>query len=253
MPRPDQPLERRPARGRGHLPPPGDRCGRRVAAGRRIPRGPGSRPRRGADRRLADPAARTRPLRGRLRLDPVRRRGQTRAASASSSGPRRPSARAAPPPPGSRLPPREGSDAKASGPASSAARPTASWASAAICSGGPDARVLRAGRGATRLMRAQITTVISDFGGVLTTPLIQSFAAVQDQTGVPFDALANAMAKIQEEDGRHPLFELETGQTHRGRLPAPPRRRSRAGPGPQAGAPPLPRDLLRRPRSRTSR
>jgi putative hydrolase of the HAD superfamily len=61
-------------------------------------------------------------------------------------------------------------------------------------------------------MRAQITTVISDFGGVLTTPLIQSFAAVQDQTGVPFEALANAMAKIQEEDGRHPLFELETGK-----------------------------------------
>ena len=54
--------------------------------------------------------------------------------------------------------------------------------------------------------------MISDFGGVLTTPLIQSFAAVQDQTGVPFDALANAMAKIQEEDGRHPLFELETGK-----------------------------------------
>ena len=61
-------------------------------------------------------------------------------------------------------------------------------------------------------MGPQITTVISDFGGVLTTPLIQSFAAVQDQTGVPFDALANAMAKIQEEDGRHPLFELETGK-----------------------------------------
>jgi putative hydrolase of the HAD superfamily len=61
-------------------------------------------------------------------------------------------------------------------------------------------------------MRAGITTVISDFGGVLTTPLIQSFAAVQDQTGVPFEALANAMAKIQEEEGRHPLFELETGK-----------------------------------------
>jgi putative hydrolase of the HAD superfamily len=60
-------------------------------------------------------------------------------------------------------------------------------------------------------MRARITTVISDFGGVLTTPLIQSFAAVQDQTGVPFEELVNAMTRIQEEDGRHPLFELETG------------------------------------------
>jgi putative hydrolase of the HAD superfamily len=57
----------------------------------------------------------------------------------------------------------------------------------------------------------RITTVISDFGGVLTTPLVQSFAAVQDETGIPFDELAKAMARIQEEDGHHPLFELETG------------------------------------------
>jgi putative hydrolase of the HAD superfamily len=59
---------------------------------------------------------------------------------------------------------------------------------------------------------ARITTVISDFGGVLTTPLIQSFAAVQDQTGVPFEELAKGMARIQEEDGNHPLFELEKGR-----------------------------------------
>src|SRR5262245_42022154 len=61
-------------------------------------------------------------------------------------------------------------------------------------------------------MRDGITTVISDFGGVLTTPLIQSFAAVQDQTGVPFEELAKAMAAIEEDEGRHPLFELETGR-----------------------------------------
>ena len=58
----------------------------------------------------------------------------------------------------------------------------------------------------------RITTVISDFGGVLTTPLIQSLAAVQDETGVPFEDLAKAMAAIQEEEGRHPLYELETGR-----------------------------------------
>ena len=57
-----------------------------------------------------------------------------------------------------------------------------------------------------------ITTVISDFGGVLTTPLVQSFAAVQDQTGIPFEELGKAMARIQEEEGKHPLFELETGR-----------------------------------------
>jgi len=58
----------------------------------------------------------------------------------------------------------------------------------------------------------RITTVISDFGGVLTTPLVQSFAAVQDQTGIPFEKLGQAMAAIAEQDGKHPLFELETGK-----------------------------------------
>jgi putative hydrolase of the HAD superfamily len=58
----------------------------------------------------------------------------------------------------------------------------------------------------------RVTTVISDFGGVLTTPLIRSFAAVQDQTGVPFEDLVNGMTRIQEKEGRHPLFELETGR-----------------------------------------
>ena len=56
-----------------------------------------------------------------------------------------------------------------------------------------------------------ITTVISDFGGVLTTPLVQSFAAVQDQTGIPFEELAKAMGRIEEADGAHPLYELEKG------------------------------------------
>jgi putative hydrolase of the HAD superfamily len=57
-----------------------------------------------------------------------------------------------------------------------------------------------------------ITTVISDFGGVLTTPLVQSFAAVQDETGIPFEELAKAMGRIEDEDGKHPLYELEMGK-----------------------------------------
>jgi putative hydrolase of the HAD superfamily len=57
----------------------------------------------------------------------------------------------------------------------------------------------------------QITTVISDFGGVLTTPLVQSFAAVQDQTGIPMEQLGKAMEKIAEKEGKHPLYELEKG------------------------------------------
>ena len=54
-------------------------------------------------------------------------------------------------------------------------------------------------------------TVISDFGGVLTTPLIQSFVAFQDQTGIAMETLGGAMQRISERDGRHPLYELEKG------------------------------------------
>ncbi|MCE3266276.1 MAG: HAD-superfamily hydrolase, subfamily variant 3 [Solirubrobacterales bacterium] len=58
----------------------------------------------------------------------------------------------------------------------------------------------------------RITSVISDFGGVLTTPLMSSFAAVQDDTGIPMDELGRAMARIAERERVHPLFELEKGR-----------------------------------------
>lgn len=57
-----------------------------------------------------------------------------------------------------------------------------------------------------------IRAVISDFGGVLTTPLIQSFVAFQEQTGVDYRRLGEAMGRILERDGVHPLFELECGR-----------------------------------------
>jgi epoxide hydrolase-like predicted phosphatase len=57
-----------------------------------------------------------------------------------------------------------------------------------------------------------ITTIISDFGGVLTTPLWHGFAAVQEQVGIPADALGKAIAAIEERDGAHPLYELECGR-----------------------------------------
>ncbi len=56
-----------------------------------------------------------------------------------------------------------------------------------------------------------VDAVVSDFGGVLTTPLIQSFLAFQDQTGIAMESLGTAMQRIAERDGRHPLFELEKG------------------------------------------
>lgn len=54
--------------------------------------------------------------------------------------------------------------------------------------------------------------VISDFGGVLTTPLIHSFAAIQDAAGVPPESLGRALSTLTEETGENPLFELECGR-----------------------------------------
>ena len=47
---------------------------------------------------------------------------------------------------------------------------------------------------------------------MLTTPLMHSFAAFQDQTGISAEALGRAMQAIAERDGAHPLYELETGR-----------------------------------------
>jgi putative hydrolase of the HAD superfamily len=58
----------------------------------------------------------------------------------------------------------------------------------------------------------QIEAVISDFGGVLTSPLLDSFAAFQDNSGISLEQLGVAMGAIWERDGKQPLFELETGR-----------------------------------------
>jgi len=58
-----------------------------------------------------------------------------------------------------------------------------------------------------------IEAVISDFGGVLTTPLIQSFMAFQDQTGISTEVLGKAMRAATEANGSsNPLFEMERGE-----------------------------------------
>ncbi|HVY96062.1 MAG TPA: HAD family phosphatase [Solirubrobacterales bacterium] len=59
---------------------------------------------------------------------------------------------------------------------------------------------------------AEIEAIVSDFGGVLTTPLLESFAAFQDQTGIQTEDLGKAMAAITERDGDNPLFRLERGE-----------------------------------------
>jgi putative hydrolase of the HAD superfamily len=57
-----------------------------------------------------------------------------------------------------------------------------------------------------------IKAVISDFGGVLTTPLLQAFNRVQDEIDVPLEAYGAAMAHSLEHDGVHPLYALERGE-----------------------------------------
>jgi epoxide hydrolase-like predicted phosphatase len=57
-----------------------------------------------------------------------------------------------------------------------------------------------------------IEAVISDFGGVLTSPLLGSFAAMQDSNGISLEHLGSAMAAVAASTGKNPLFELETGR-----------------------------------------
>ncbi len=58
----------------------------------------------------------------------------------------------------------------------------------------------------------EIRAVISDFGGVLTTPLVQSFMAFQNETGISAENLGLAMQALAEANGENPLFELERGE-----------------------------------------
>jgi putative hydrolase of the HAD superfamily len=59
---------------------------------------------------------------------------------------------------------------------------------------------------------SQIQAVISDFGGVLTSPLLDSFTAFQNSSGISLQQLGSAMAAVAARDGANPLFELETGR-----------------------------------------
>ena len=57
-----------------------------------------------------------------------------------------------------------------------------------------------------------IRAFISDFGGVLTTPLSRGFLAYQEEAGVSLEDLGLAMARATEAHGDHPLFVLERGE-----------------------------------------
>ena len=57
-----------------------------------------------------------------------------------------------------------------------------------------------------------IRALISDFGGVLTTPLSVGFLAYQQEAGVSLEELGRAMQRATEAHGDHPLFVLERGE-----------------------------------------
>jgi len=59
---------------------------------------------------------------------------------------------------------------------------------------------------------AEVRAIVSDFGGVLTTPLLASFAAIQDDIGISAESLGKAMREGLEEGEEIPLFKLERGE-----------------------------------------
>jgi putative hydrolase of the HAD superfamily len=77
-----------------------------------------------------------------------------------------------------------------------------------------------------------IAAVVSDFGGVLTAPLLEGFSRIQADTGVAPEAFGAALARATEADGgRNPLFELEVGAITEGEFLAALERELEAGLG----------------------
>jgi putative hydrolase of the HAD superfamily len=60
---------------------------------------------------------------------------------------------------------------------------------------------------------ARLTAIVSDFGGVLTIPLLDAFERVHADIGVPPEAVEAAMHAMARRDGEPPLFPLERGET----------------------------------------
>jgi putative hydrolase of the HAD superfamily len=57
-----------------------------------------------------------------------------------------------------------------------------------------------------------IEAIVSDFGGVLTTPLLNAFAAFQEDVGISPESLGQAMREGLDEGEELPLFRLERGE-----------------------------------------
>ena len=63
---------------------------------------------------------------------------------------------------------------------------------------------------------SRIEAVITDFGGVLTSPLLDAFVSATQVSGISLEELGKAMAALAERDGVNPLVELETGRITEG-------------------------------------
>ncbi|MDQ2630677.1 MAG: HAD family phosphatase [Actinomycetota bacterium] len=59
---------------------------------------------------------------------------------------------------------------------------------------------------------SEIKAIVSDFGGVLTTPLLAAFAAFQDDSGISPENLGKAMRVGLGKGDELPLFRLERGE-----------------------------------------
>jgi putative hydrolase of the HAD superfamily len=61
-----------------------------------------------------------------------------------------------------------------------------------------------------------IRAVVSDFGGVLTVPLLEGFARYEARSGVSAQLIGQAIARATGADGSNPLHELEVGALSEG-------------------------------------
>jgi putative hydrolase of the HAD superfamily len=58
----------------------------------------------------------------------------------------------------------------------------------------------------------RVGAIISDFGGVLTSPLRNAFEAFEEASGITPQQLGVALGAITARNGANPLFELEVGR-----------------------------------------
>jgi putative hydrolase of the HAD superfamily len=59
---------------------------------------------------------------------------------------------------------------------------------------------------------AEIRAIISDFGGVLTSPLLYSFLALQDEIGISPEDFGKSMREMTASGAENPLYAMERGE-----------------------------------------